>query len=96
MHADMHVVGTCTRSARQTPDQDQTPAVGQLSMPCSGCHICETMPLVCCQVVPVSERLARAALAGAAPDLTWTLRWASETSVAVSHGGQAQLVAITQ
>lgn len=44
----------------------------------------------------MSERLARAGPAGAAPDLTWALRWASETSVAVSHGGQALLVSVKQ
>ncbi|KAK9821749.1 hypothetical protein WJX81_002687 [Elliptochloris bilobata] len=45
------------------------------------------------QVVAVSERLLRPA-AGGAPDLSWSLSWASETSVAVGHGGQALLVSV--
>jgi hypothetical protein len=45
--------------------------------------------------VAVSDRrLVRPAPAAGAPDLSWTLRWASETSIAVGHGSQALLVSV--
>jgi len=49
----------------------------------------------CAQVVAVSDRrLVRPAPAAGAPDLSWTLRWASDTSIAIGHGSQALLVSV--